>query len=208
MNVTCIFFLGVVIAIISVLPPGLLNISAAKIAVNESRSRGILFSVGASIIVLLQTYLATLFARYLSMHQEVIDVLRIIAFVVFVIITIYFLLIAKEKEKKERAKLKSKKNSFFYGMFLSALNIFPIPYQAYMTITLSSFGWMDFSKKSIFSYMFGVAIGSLLTFYAYILFFEKVKGKTFTSQKKMNYLIGTITGVISVITLVNIIRAL
>ncbi len=206
MTITFIFFLGVVIAIISVLPPGLLNISAAKISLNESKSRGILFSIGASVVVLLQTYVATIFARYLTQHQEIIDVLRYVALFIFILITVYFLFLAKEREQKKDVKLKSKKNSFFYGMFLSVLNIFPIPYQAYMTVTLSSYGWMNFNKSSIFAYMFGVALGSLITFYGYISFFEKFRSKFFTSQKRMNYLIGIITGVIAILTLINILR--
>jgi len=42
----------------------------------------------------------------------------------------------------------------------------------------------------------------------YIFFFDKVKGKTFTSQKNMNRIIGGITGVISTVTLINIIQDL
>jgi len=192
-NTTYIFFLGIVIAILSVLPPGLLNISAAKISLDESRSRGVLFSIGASLVVILQTYIAAIFAKYLSQNPETIDTLRLVALIVFALITVYFLFIAKAKEKKKEAKLKGKRTSFFHGVFLSVLNVFPVPYQAYMTITLSSYGWMNFSKQSVFSYMIGVGIGSFITLYGYILFFDKIKGKSLTSPKNMNYIIGAIT---------------
>jgi len=182
--------------------------SAAKISLNEGRSRGVIFSLGACLVVLAQTYIASIFSRYLSKNPDVIEILRVIAFILFVGITIYFLFIAKVKDKKKEIKLKSKKNNFFYGMLLSALNVFPIPYQAYMTITLVSYSLMDFSQKSIITYMSGVTIGSFIAFYGYIVFFNKVKSKTLTSQKNMNMIIGSITGIIAIITLINIIKGL
>jgi uncharacterized membrane protein YdcZ (DUF606 family) len=93
-------------------------------------------------------------------------------------------------------------------MFLSSINVFPIPFQAYMTITLASFGWLDFSMTSIISYVTGTAMGTFVMLYIYIFFFDKIKNKPIASQKNMNYIIGGITGIISIITLINIIKEL
>ncbi|GAA3596128.1 lysine transporter LysE [Flavivirga amylovorans] len=206
MSITLIFIFGLFIALIGVIPPGLLNMTAAKISLKEGHARGIMFSIGVCVVVLLQTYLAAVFARYLSKHLEVVDILQRVAFVIFVLITIYFLIIAKPKPPIETQMRRSKHSRFFQGMFLSAINVFPIPYQAYMTITLASFGWMSFGQTSIISYVAGAAMGTFVMLYMYIFFFDKIKGKSFTSQKNMNYVIGSITGVISIITLINIIK--
>lgn len=209
MDITFIFFLGLIIALVGVIPPGLLNMTAAKISLKEGHVRGVMFSIGVCVTIAAQTYIASIFARYLSMHPEVIDILQRVAFVIFVLITVYFLLIAKSKPKQQiQPKIKSKHSRFFQGMFLSAINVLPIPYQAYMTLTLASIGWLDFSHISIISYVSGAAMGTFVTLYMYIFFFEKIKGKSFTSQKSMNYFIGGITGIISIITLINIIREL
>ena len=93
-------------------------------------------------------------------------------------------------------------------MLLSALNVFPIPYQAYMTITLSSFGWMNFEKTSIVTYVTGASMGTFVMLYFYIFFFDKIKDKKFTSQKSMNYSIGIITGIVALVTLINILKEL
>ncbi|WP_225312596.1 LysE family translocator [Pseudotamlana haliotis] len=200
-----IFLLGFVFAMLAVVPPGLLNMTAAKISLNEGHVRGIMFAMGACLVVLFQTYIATLLARYLSENPDVVDVLRQVAAGIFIIITIYFLFIAKGTPKKQvDPKIKSKHSRFFQGMFMSVLNVFPVPFQSYMTVTLSSYGLMDFEPISIISYVSGAVIGSFVVLYAYIFFFEKIKGKTITSQKNMNLIIGGITGVISVVTLLNI----
>lgn len=209
MDITAIFFLGLMIALLGVIPPGLLNMTAAKISLKDGHTRGIMFSAGACVTVFAQTYIAAIFARYLSNHKEVIEILQRVAFVVFVLITIYYLFIAKSAPKHDvEPKIMSKQSRFFHGMFLSALNMFPIPFQAYMTVTLASIGWLAFDKTSIITYVSGATMGTFVMLYMYIFFFEKVKGKTFTSQKSMNYIIGGITGIISIVTLINIIKDL
>ncbi len=209
MDITFIFFLGLFIALVGVIPPGLLNMTAAKISLKEGHSRGIVFSIGVCVIVIAQTYIAAIFARYLSNHPEVIDILQRVALVIFILITIYFLFIAKKQPKQQiEPKIRSKHSRFFQGLFLSSINVFPIPYQAYMTITLASFGWLKFDQISIISYVAGAASGTFVMLYMYIFFFDKIKQKSFTSQRSMNYIIGGITGVISIITLINIIKEL
>lgn len=207
MDITFIFFLGLVIAFVGVIPPGLLNMTAAKISLKEDSNRGILFSIGVCVVVCLQTYLAAIFAKYLSNHPEVINILQRVAFVIFVLITIYFLLLARKQPKPNvEANVRSKHRRFFQGMLLSALNVFPIPYQAYMTLTLASFGWLTFETYSIISYVAGAASGTFVMLYIYIFFFDKIKNEKLTSQKSMNYIIGSITGIIAVFTLINIIK--
>ncbi len=209
MNITIIFFLGFIIAFVGVIPPGLLNITAAKISLKEGYSRGIVFSIGVCLIVFLQTYIAVMFARYLSKHQDVVEILQRVAFVIFVLISIYFLVLAKkENNPLVKPEAKSKKSRFFQGMFLSSINVFPIPYQAYMTITIASFGWMAFDVTSILTYVSGAAMGTFVMLYIYIFFFEKIKDKNFTTQKNMNYIIGSITGIIALFTLINILKEL
>ncbi|MEH6534953.1 MAG: lysine transporter LysE [Psychroserpens sp.] len=206
MNITVIFFLGLIIALVGVVPPGLLNMTAAKVSLKEGANRGIVFSIGVCLIVFLQTYIAAMLARYLSNHYYVVEILQRVAFVIFILITIYYLLVAKVPAKPEvEAHTKSGQSRFFQGMFLSAINVFPVPYHAYMTITIAGFGWFDFEKSSILTYVTGAAMGTFVMLYVYIFFFDKIKNKNFTSQKNMNYIIGTITGIVAGITLINIV---
>ena len=209
MSITVIFFLGLFVALLGVIPPGLLNMTAARISLKEGPGRGITFSSGVCLIVFVQTYIAAIFARYLSNRSDIVEILQRVAFVIFVLITIYFLIIAKsQKEQKLNPDIRSKQSRFFHGMVLSSLNVFPIPYQAYMTITLAAFGVMDFERLSIITYVTGAAMGTFVMLYFYIFFFEKIKDKKITSQKSMNYSIGIITGLVALITFINILREL
>ena len=207
MSLTITFFIGLVVALIGVIPPGLLNMTAAKISLKEGYSRGIVFSIGVSLTVIAQTYIAVIFARYLSNHPDIVDILQRVALIIFILISIYYLFIAQERRQSAKdINNRSKRNRFFFGMFLSSLNMFPIPYQAYMSITLASFGLMDFERTSIGSYVAGVAMGTFVMLYIYIFFFDRIKSQKLTSQKNMNLSIGLITAVIAFITLINVIK--
>lgn len=205
MNLTITFFTSLLIALVGVIPPGLLNMTAAKISIKEGYSRGLVFSLGVCIIVIVQTLIAVSFARYLSKHPETVQILQRVAFILFVLITVYFFLLAKKEAKPEKEReRKSKRSQFFYGMFLSALNVFPIPYQAYMSVTLASLGLITLDNVNVATYVAGAAIGTFIMLYLYVFFLKKIKNEKLKSQKNMNYIIGSITGVIAIITLINI----
>ncbi len=207
MSLTITFFLGLTVTLIGVIPPGLLNMTAAKISLKEGYIRGIVFSIGVSTTVLGQTYIAVLFARYLSNHPDIIDVLQRVALVIFILLSVYYLFIAKENPQSSKdLNNRSKRNRFFFGMFLASLNMFAIPYQAYMSITLASFGWMNFDKTNIISYVSGAATGTFVMLYIYIFFFDKIKSQKITSHKNMNLFIGIITAVVALFTLINVIK--
>ena len=210
MNITLIFFLGLFIALIGVIPPGLLNMTAAKISLKEGPGRGIMFSTGVCITVFIQTYLAAIFARFMTSRPDIIEILQRVAFVLFVLISIYFLVIARQNEENlvKDAEIRSKKGRLMHGMVLASLNLFPIPYQAYMTITLASFGWLNFEKTTIITYVTGAVMGTFVMLYVYIFFFDKIKNNPFSSQKNMNYVIGGITGLVALVTFVSIIKDL
>ena len=200
--------MSLAIAFIGVLPPGLLNVTAAKISLKEGHNRGFMFSIGVCIIVALQVYIATVFAKYLNQHPEVTIILKRVAFVIFLLVSIYFFFTAKSKPKSLEVEpsIKSKQSRIFQGLFLSSLNIFPIPFQAYMVTTLVSFEWFSLESTTIGAYVSGAVMGTFMALYVYILFFDTLKNTKFVTPKNMNYSIAIITLAVAIVTLINLIR--
>ena len=115
-------FMGFCASTIGIIPPGLLNMTAAKISRNEGKSRAFVFALGAAIVLAIQSYLAVIFAKFLDQNPEIIILLREAGFVMFTGLTFYFIFLAKpSKPKKKQIKLHSKRSRFFMGMLLSAL---------------------------------------------------------------------------------------
>lgn len=207
MNISLPILLGLSAAAIGTTPPGLLNMTAAKVSMRDGRNRALWFAFGASIIVFFQTLLAVLFARFIDKRADISVVLQEIGLVIFTILTIYFLWIAKKpkaKKKKEEIKIRSKSSRFFLGMLLSSLNLFPIPYYVFISITLGTYGYFQFDTFYIYTFSIATSISAFLVFFGYISFFKaKEKKDTFLS-KNINYVIGFITGVVALITLFKI----
>ncbi len=200
------FIIGLVAAIVGVIPPGFLNLAAAKISMSEGRKKGLLFSLGVAATVFIQTYIALLFARYLDNHPNIVDMLQKVALGIFLCITIYFFFIAKDIRKENpRQAHKSKTNRFFSGMFLSVLNLLPLPYWVYVSITFSTFGWFKFSQPELLLTVLASAMGTFFVLALYVWFFRP-KDSPKNLKINMNYIIGTITAVIAIITFVKILK--
>lgn len=206
MSIILNFVIGFLAALLGVIPPGLLNMSAAKISMKQGRKIALLFSMGVCVTVCAQTYVALLFARYLDMHPEVIDMLQKVALGIFFCITIFFFFIAKDTRREIPKQVnRSKTNRFFYGLFLAALNLLPLPYWVYISVTFSAFGWFTFEQPGLWAAVIASGGGTFLMLAIYIQFFRKKnEKKKFTIN--MNYVIGSITAAISVITLIKILN--
>ena len=202
--ITALFF-GFISAVIGILPPGLINMTAAKVDIKEGKRAALSFVIGAVIVIFFQVYLAILFAQFIGEHPQVVVLLREIGCGIFTLLTVYFLGIAKTPQKK---KIKKQRTStrFFLGMLLSALNFFPIPYYVVVSLSLASYGWFVFETLSVFVFVLGAVLGSFLVFYSYISFFSKIENKTDFLMRNMNKIIGSITGIIALITLFNIVK--
>ena len=208
MSVLLNFAIGFLAALVGVIPPGLLNMSAAKISMKQGRKIALLFSAGVCLTVCVQTYVALLFARYLDKHPEIIDMLQKVALGIFLCITIYFFFIAKDTRREIPKEVNhSKTNRFFYGMLLAALNLLPLPYWVYISVTFSAFGWFSFEQPWLWAAVIASGFGTFVMLSIYIQFFKQ-KEENKRSSLNMNYIIGFITLMISVITLIKIINSM
>lgn len=207
MHIIALFFLGFISALVGISPPGLINMTAVKVNLKEGKRTAMWFVAGAIIVIFVQTFLALLFARVLDKSPTLILLLREVGCVIFALLTIYFLFIAKKPKIKEGSiKTYSKKSRFFLGILLSALNFFPIPYYVLLGITFASYRLFSFDLHSILIFVFGVVSGAFLVLYGYVVFFAKIESKADFFIQNMNKMIGSVTGAIALVTLYNILH--
>lgn len=202
------FIIGFIAAFVGVIPPGLLNMSAAKISMKYGRKQALLYSIGVCVTVMIQTFIALVFSRYLEKNPEIVDFLQKTALGIFLCLTIYFLFIAKDTRREIPEKVnKSNLNRFFSGMLIGALNLLPLPYWVYISITFATFGWFSFDQLDLWLAVIGSGLGTYAMLILYIQFFKR-KGNKPVFRVNMNYIIGMITASISIVTLVKILNDL
>lgn len=199
---------GFIAAFIGIIPPGLLNMTAAKINLKEGKKNALWFVIGAVLVIFFQVYLAVLFAHVIDNRPDVVTLLREVGFAIFSFLTIYFLFLAKEPKTKKKSKIKksSKKSRFFLGMLLSGLNFFPIPYYVLVSVTLASYHLFEFEDNIILTFVLGSVLGSFTALYSYVAFFGRIEKKTDYLMRNMNTIIGSITGLVAIVTLFNILN--
>lgn len=196
---------GFCISFLAVILPGLINMTGAKISLQEGKNEALSFAFGASVIIFFQTFIAVLFARYINNHQQIVATLQEIGIFVFTGLSIYFFWIAKKPKKLNPSiKIKRKSNRFFFGMFLSLLNFLPIPFYVFASISLASLRYFSFEKSQIISFVSGVVLGSFTVFYIYIVSFKLIQSKTDFLLRNINTIIGSVTTFMAIITIIKL----
>ena len=195
--------LGLFISIIGIIIPGMLNMTIAKISIKESQHQALRFAFGAVVIVFFQAFLGTYFAKFLDAHPVFSESLKKIGVFIFIGLTVAFTLMGiNAKRKKEiEVKIDKKRNRFIYGMVLSSLNMFAIPWFAFTSLIVASKDWFIYDLWSIILFSLSAASGTYFVFYLYALYFKKIEHKLSFIVQNINFLIALLTGLVAISSL-------
>lgn len=198
------FVIGFVASFVGVLIPGLLNLTASKIRIQEGASRAYLFSLGVALVVVAQTAVGLMLAVYLNNEPQLLLQIKRIAVAVFFALSIYYLFLAKDTRIKiPKENRNSHTNRFFAGMLLAVINLFPFPYWAYIGVTFSELNWLNFSAKPFAAATIGSGFGTFTTLTLYIKYFNQSRSAGMQNLN-LNWLIGGVTGIVALITLIGL----
>ena len=190
-------------ALVGVIPPGLVNMSIAKICVERGRNNGVLAAIGASLVVVLQALVAILLAKYIFDNPYVRNILLRTGLVIFGIMAIYFYVKAK---RKTTLKIPSRKGSrsFGKGVGVAALNIFPIPYFCVISTAFNAKGTVEYDTLQIVLFTVAAGLGTFTTLYFYVVSFLKIEAKTQSFSKYSNYFMAALMAILVIVALVRI----
>lgn len=199
-----IYLLTFAAAFAGVIPPGLVNMSVAKTCIEKGRKNGLMMAVGATIIVFVQALVAVLLAKYIFSHPYVKTMLLRTGVVILLLLMIYFLLSAHRKQTHKSINKRTTAKSFFNGVLISSLNVFPIPYFVLISTLLSTKYQLSFSITHDVCFAISAAIGTFTTLYLYVLFFMRIQTKTAIFKKYSNYFMALLMLVLIIIALFRI----
>ncbi|SFR38685.1 Threonine/homoserine/homoserine lactone efflux protein [Robiginitalea myxolifaciens] len=200
-----LFFATFSAAFMATVPPGLLNLNAAKVSVEKGKSYGVIFSLGVASMIVIQAFVAVWISKFLFRNPEVIVWLQKAALIVFGFFAIYFFVLArKNAEKPVKLVQVSRKNSFFKGMLLAALNFLTIPYYSALNAMWNASGWIKFEFWDIAVFIVAAGSGSFVVLYLYTVYFTKLEARSTAFSKNSNYILSILMLVLLVITLIRI----
>jgi threonine/homoserine/homoserine lactone efflux protein len=171
---TKLFLLTYFAAAAGVIPPGLINMSVVKISLSENKKSGLVMAIGASIVVFFQALVAILMSKYISTHPSVRIILLRLGLVVLVILSVYFFVKSRLKYKQVKEKKFKSKKSFFKGVGISIINIFPIPFFVVISTLFDADAKADYDVWSVIFFSIAAAFGTFTTLYLYIFSFIRI----------------------------------
>ncbi|WP_322551422.1 lysine transporter LysE [Flavobacterium psychraquaticum] len=196
-------FLGLIISIGGIIIPGMLNMTIAKISINENQKQALNFALGAVVVVFIQSFAGTYFAKFLDAHPAFSEGLKKIGTFIFIGLTVAFFIMGLNAKKKKEVEvnIEAKRNRFFYGMALSAFNMFAIPWYAFTTLMMSSKDLFNYDMLSILLFSLSAAAGTYFVFYLYARFFKLIEHKLNFIVKNINFFIAFLTGIVAISSL-------
>lgn len=195
---------GVMMAYFGLISPGMLNMTALKIRINNGKKASVKFSLGAALIIFLQASIALFFVDYFVKNQQVIELLKIVAVGVFFILALFFLFLSRKELKPKSTN--NKENYLLNGMAMSSVNMLAIPFYLGISIYLASDDKIIIEQPYIMLFVFGAASGSFLLFYTYIIFAKIIIQKVSYIAKNINMILSLLFFFLGIFTIIKILR--
>jgi threonine/homoserine/homoserine lactone efflux protein len=190
--------IGFAVAFLGLIQPGMLNMTAAKTSLDKGKKEGLKFAFGASVFVIIQSFIAVTFAKYLVQNPNVISWLKKIAIFVLIGLSIFFYLQAKKQFKGEGKDKKG--NSFVVGFLMSSINMLAIPFYLIAVTWAEKNGFMEIKQPYTSFFVVGTVLGSFTIFAIYANFAEKIAEKAQFLAKNINYILSVLFLILALLT--------
>lgn len=196
------FLLGLMVAYIGLIPPGMLNMTTARTSLLHGMKYALLFSFGACIIVGIHAIIAFYFADYLNEHPSLISNLRFLGMVVLFALAYFFWVKAKKqflvKGKEELT------NPFLAGLGMSSLNMLGIPFYLGMSAILAARDIIILEWPYIMFLTLGATSGSFLLFMTYGFFAKTIDKKVGFLSRNINYILSALFLILALLIGINL----
>lgn len=196
--------LGFVMAYLSLVPPGMLNMTAVRTAIEKGGGSGRWFALGAALVVIPQAFVALVFARFFAEHPEVVERLNYAGIAVLFGLSIVFFLQARKKFKGEGKKRSGK--SFWVGMLMSSMNMLAIPFYLVLSSVLENRGMLITEQPFINLFVTGVFLGAFGLFMTYVRFADVIQKRAQFIARNINYILSALFFVLGILTFFKIMK--
>jgi len=196
-----LFALTFLAAAVATLPPGLLNMNAAKISVERGKKFGIYFSLACSLVIFIEALGAAAFSKYLFEHPETINHILVGALLIFIVLFFYFW----KKSNRDLTELApSSSNSFMKGISLALLNLLTLPFYAGLHAALRSSKIARLATSETLVFATAALSGTFAILYGYAYGFAKISFDEQRFEKRSNRIIAGLMLLLVVFTFIRL----
>jgi len=198
---------GFLMAFIGLMAPGLLTMTALKTAVERGPEEGRKFARGVMIPILVQAHIALLGAHYLLQHPVILVRLSQAAILLFLVLAWLFYRQARKGYRESSVSRYNIKNSFYYGIFISAINPMAIPFYLTYSSLLEYKGIIRFEQPYITLFVLGAALGAYAILSIYATYARRIIGRIAFLSQNFYYILSFVAAFLALASVVgNIIK--
>ena len=197
-----IFLFAFFISFIGSASPSLLNISCLKISLENGEKSAQNYSIGISLIIFFQVYAGIFIAKEINNFPGVISFLERFAMLIFFCLAYYFYTAYKNQKKQAAASIKKIKKPLLYGVAISAVNMFAIPFYFGAVTSLSIMGLFSYDWLTKLTFALGSSIGTYFILFFYGKYASLIDKKLNVLTKQINLLLSIVTAGVALLSLI------
>ena len=204
MQLTKVFFWGMIVSFLGTLPLGTLNVAAMQISVQENVRSAIYFSLGSLLTEMIYVRISLVGINWIRKQKVLFKWMEWITVVIVLALAAGSFIAAIHEHHAKNVMLDNNLNRFVLGILLSAISPMQIPFW---------FGWSTilFSKNILQPrnafynlYIIGIGLGTLLGNCVFIFGGKLIVQKLNANQNVLNWVIGGIFAATALIMVIKI----
>lgn len=192
-----VFISATLIAILGFVPPGMMNMTIVKVALEQSKKKALQFILGTLTILFAQAFVAVSFSQFLTENPVIIKTLSYLAIAVFFALSFMFYKNAQTQNVREGLA----NGTFFSGIKMASINMLAIPFFLTNSIILKANNLFFNSLQNNFLFAFGAVLGCFLVFFSYMLLAKFIQKRAIFVAKNINYMLSILFLLLAIITL-------
>ncbi|MGH1437832.1 MAG: LysE family translocator [Lewinella sp.] len=168
MSIVLLFVLVFIISAIGSAPPGLINLMVMKRAIAAGREAGFFAALGTVVPEFVYTYIAVYGYLAIANDETIGHHIQLVGVVVFFSLSVYYFIQKAEDPVLDAvSSQKDKFISFRRGFFTASINLLVMPFWAFITLFLHTYGYEFQTQSELITFALASALGALMMFFLY-----------------------------------------
>ncbi|WP_396634653.1 LysE family translocator [Maribacter sp. R86514] len=202
MSIFVYIILGFIIASLGSITPSFLNLTVVKYSLRNGKRAATYIIAGYATVLFFQANVGAYLANVLMKNSEYITLIQQIGTGILFALSINFFRLHFKSKEKAAVKEIPKSKSYFYGVFMSSLNMMAIPFYFTFISLLIGFNYFEYSLANAFYFSIGSTIGSFSLYTLYAIIAKKIEHRLNFIASKMDLILGILTAVVAIANLV------
>ena len=188
-------------SVVGFLPPGMMNMTTVKVALEQSRANALRFIAGTLVIIGIQAFIALYFSRYLAQNPHIVNMLSYVGIAVF--IGLAFLFYHQAKSAKAIGGIAD--GTFISGIKMASMNMLAIPFFLGYSTAMEASGLITNQFPDNYFFVAGAVFGCFILFATYMLLAEFIQRRAVFVARNINYILSGLFVVLAIITTIKVV---